>query len=142
MVVLDLLDLSQFGQETVESVIEFIYTGNVDFAANGEVRKIAEAAEYLLMPGLFELCLARVGKIPSAAVSMFAMAFSLGKTRLAVECVENFPPFWTENETIVNFDEEMIRFVILSLRIPDTDRWKILLKWTEARCGNDPELWP
>jgi hypothetical protein len=133
------LDLSQFEEETVESMIEFIYTGKVDFAANGEVSKIAEAADYLLMPDLFELCLARVGETPSEAVAMFAMAFNLGKTRLAVECISIFPADWTEINSICGFDEEMIQFVILSLRIPDTDRWTILLKWTEARCANAPD---
>jgi hypothetical protein len=68
-------------------LLEFIYTGKVEFAVDGEVSKIAEAADYLLMSDLFELCLARVCEFPSEAVAMFAMAFSLGKTRLAVDCI-------------------------------------------------------
>jgi hypothetical protein len=131
--------LSQFGQETVESVIEFIYTGKIEFKGDGEVSKIAEAADYLLMPDLFELCLARVCEFPSEAVAMFAMAFNLEKIRLAVECISIFPTDWTEDGSIEALCEEMIRFVILSVRIPDTERWKILLEWTEARCANDPD---
>jgi hypothetical protein len=96
------------------------------------------------MPDLFELCLARVGEFPSEAVAMFAMAFSLGKSRLAVDCISIFPSAWTENESIDTFDEEMIQFIILSLhKEPDTDRWKILLEWTEARSAADPDSrWP
>jgi hypothetical protein len=41
---------------------------------------------------LFELCLARVGEFPSEAVAMFAMAFSLGKMKFAVDCIEIFSP--------------------------------------------------
>jgi hypothetical protein len=137
------LDLSQFEEATVKLVIEFIYTGKIVFSVNGEVSKIAEAADYLLMPELFELCLARVGEFPSEAVAMFAMAVSLGKTRIAFDCISIFPPAWTENETIESFDEEMIRFIILSLRIPDTERWNILLRWTKARSTTDPDSrWP
>jgi hypothetical protein len=122
------LDLSHFEEATVKLAIEFIYTGKVEFTVNGEVSKIAEAADYLLMPDLFEFCLARVGEFPSEAVAMFAMAFSLGKTRLAIDCISIFPAEWTENETIEIFDEEMIQFVILSMpKAPDTERWKILL---------------
>jgi hypothetical protein len=125
-------------------LLEFIYTGNLDFSVNDEVSKIAEAADYLLMPDLFELCLARVGEFPSEAVAMFVMAFSLKKTRLAVDCISIFPPTWTKNGTIGTLDEEMIRFVILSIpKTPDTERWKILLEWTEARTFADPDSrWP
>jgi hypothetical protein len=134
------LDLSQFDEETVESLIEFIYTGKIEFKGNGDVSKIAEAADYLLMPDLFELCLARVGEFPSEAVAMFAMAFSLGKTRLAIDCISIFPAERTENEKINTFDEEMIQFVILSMpKAPDTDRWSILIKWTKARSAADPD---
>jgi hypothetical protein len=43
------LDLSQFDEEAVESVIEFIYTGMVGFEGNGDISKIAEVADYLLI---------------------------------------------------------------------------------------------
>jgi hypothetical protein len=137
------LDLSQFEEETVKSLLEFIYTGKFEFTVNGDISKIAEAADYLLMPELFELCLARVGEFPTEAVAMFAMALSLGKSGLAVDCISIFPPSWTENESIETLDEEMIRFIILSLRIPDTERWNILLRWTKARSTTDPDSrWP
>jgi hypothetical protein len=138
------LDLSQFEEETVKSLLEFIYTGEVEFTENGDVSKIAEAADYLLMPDLFELCLARVGEIPSEAVSMFAIAFSLGKTPLALDCFSIFPPDWTEKETFGTLDEEMIQFIILSLRkATDIQRWRILIKWAKARSAADPDSrWP
>jgi hypothetical protein len=49
------LILSKFEQETVESVIEFIYSGKVGFSGKGAISKISKAADYLLMPVLFEL---------------------------------------------------------------------------------------
>lgn len=54
------LDLSQFEKETVESVIAFLYSGKIEFKGNGDISKLAEAADYLLMPDLFELCLSFV----------------------------------------------------------------------------------
>lgn len=70
---------------------------------------------------------------------MFVLAFKLGKTRLAVRCISIFPLCWTENTSIGSVDDEMIKFIILSLhKHPDIERWNILLKWTEARSDEDP----
>jgi hypothetical protein len=68
------LDLSQFEKETVEATIEFIYSGKIEFKGNGDIIKIAEAADYLLMPDLFELCLVGIGEFTSYVVPMFVLA--------------------------------------------------------------------
>jgi hypothetical protein len=137
------LDLSQFDEETMDSVIEYIYSGKVGFSVKGGLSKIAEAADFLLMSELFELCLGGLGEFSQEVVPMFAMAMKLGKQRVAVECVEIFPPDWNETKSIGDLDEEMIRFVILSMyKKPDVERWIVLVKWAKARCdaGQDHQV--
>jgi hypothetical protein len=138
------LDLSQFEKETVEAVLAFIYSGKIKFKGDGDISKIAEASDYLLMPDLFELCVAGIGEFSSEVIPMFAMLIKLRKTRLAVECLSIFPPDWAERSSIATFDEEMIKFVILSTpKAPGAEKWKILLNWSEARCGEElNSRWP
>jgi hypothetical protein len=134
------LDLSQFEQETVDSVIEFIYSGKVGFSGNGAISKIAEAADYLLIPVLFELCLEGVGEFTSEVVPMFVMAAKLENIRAAMNCIKSLPTDWNESESIKTLDERMIRLIIIcSSKDPDTERWKILLKWADAKCTDDQD---
>jgi hypothetical protein len=86
------LELSQFEKETVEAVLEFIYSGKIEFKGDGDISKIAEAADYLLMPDLFELCVGSISKFSSEVIPMYAMLIKLRKTRLAVECLSIFSP--------------------------------------------------
>jgi hypothetical protein len=134
------LDLSQFEHETVDSVIGFIYSGKVGFSGKGAISKIEEAADFLLMPVLFELCLEGIRQFPSEAVPMFVMAVKLGNIRAAVKCIKSLSFDWTKSESIKTLDEEMIRIVILATsKDPDTERWKILMKWANAKCTADPD---
>jgi hypothetical protein len=71
---------------------------------------------------------------------MFLMAVKLGNISAAVNCIKNFSSDWTERESIKNLDESMIRIIILSTsKDPDIERWKILLKWADAKCNADPD---
>jgi hypothetical protein len=134
------LVLSQFEKETVEAIIEFIYSGKIEFKGDWDIIKIAEAADFLLMPALFELCLGGIGEFSSEAVSMFAMLFKLGKMRLAYDCISVFAPDWSKSKSIDTLSQEEIQFIILSMRkSQDTELWNILLEWTEARSIDDPE---
>ena len=95
-----------------------------------------EAADYLDIPHLFNICLNVLSQ--GNAVRLFKTCFTLARLPLAYTCIKQFPVSWIEDlDSLASLSEDMIRCIVLSVndKYPDLIRWKILVSWATA-CSN------
>ena len=133
-------------EDVMMAILGFIYTGKIEVCVNDVSRSqqmhddiitnVMEAADYLDIPHLFNLCLN--GLSQGNAVCLFKTCFNLARLPLAYKCIQQFPVSWIEDlDSLASLSEEMIRCIVLSVNVNDVDviRWKILVSWATA-CSN------
>lgn len=96
---------------------------------------MANAANYLDVPGLFELCVSKVSQ--GSAIDFFKSAVFLQKISQIKTLFQKFPAGWKNDAvTLSSFTSQEMQYIV-ALMDSKHDRLNVLLKWAKSQSEVD-----
>lgn len=121
-------------KETMQIILEFLYTFNTKHVTKDNIGRVAIAADFLGMGHLLQRCVAGVNN--ETSIELFKAAYSLDNLSLAKTCVSAFPELDKFIPLSSSLTLPMILFIVAcslskynSLGYDNVSCWKLILSW-------------